>query len=105
MKYEVKIHSKPGSVGPDWETLKAQNSPRITWESPYLPFRQQLKTSIQEGHLSDFVQHDDRSYTLDDGSLIVHTIFETRQGAENYQQFLDGNPYILSTELIERPEL
>lgn len=105
MKYEVKTHSKPGSTGPDWQALKASNAPRITHQSPYLPFREKLRDMVDRGHLSVNVQHDDRSYNLDDGSLMIHTVFETREGAETYCQFLNDNPYIISSEIVERPDL
>lgn len=106
MKYETKTVAQAGGVCPDWESIKAMGLPRLpTWKSPYGGFFETLGALIADGHLSEFVEHDDRFYVQHDGTVVVHTVWNTLAGAQSWLDFIDGNPYFVSKEIIERPDL
>lgn len=111
MQYELIVKLKPGNPAPKWVT----GDNRLDWVSPWPYFRMLLEEVINEGSMSQYVEHD--YFEEDETGITNHLFFLTSTGAQKwYNTIKNGPPYeefiieppmsnVLSLDIVERPDL
>jgi hypothetical protein len=100
MKYELINTAEPGYIVPPW----APGYDRLNYYNPAPHARELLIKNISNGGLSRYVEYDDHSESTEIHTR-VHTIFNTLESAQEMQNLVRTFPTLISTEIVERPDL
>ena len=105
MKWETHTIAAVGSTRPPYEQMRAEGKVKSDYEHMFPDLRTQFILSIDNGWLDDAINPDDRTYRDDEGREHIHTIWNLESAAQQWAALVSLRPEILSSTVIERPDL